>query len=109
MLHVARSLTSAAFVLVSALALAGNQGGGKDKDDSLIAAMKFVKLPRGTFWMGWDSTDKQSKQVEIKEDFELAAYLVTQEQWQAVMGYNPSWFSRTGGGAHFPPLAPDAQ
>jgi formylglycine-generating enzyme required for sulfatase activity len=48
--------------------------------------------------MGWDSEDKQSKQVEIKEDFELAAYLVTQEQWQAVMGDNPGWFSRTGGG-----------
>jgi formylglycine-generating enzyme required for sulfatase activity len=48
--------------------------------------------------MGWDSEKKQSKQVEIKEDFELAAYTVTQEQWQAVMENNPSWFARQGGG-----------
>jgi formylglycine-generating enzyme required for sulfatase activity len=34
--------------------------------------------------------------VEIKEDFELAAYAVTQEQWRAVMGSNPSYFSRQG-------------
>jgi formylglycine-generating enzyme required for sulfatase activity len=28
----------------------------------------------------------------------MGVYPVTQEQWQAVMGGNPSWFSRTGGG-----------
>ena len=68
--------------------------------DSLIAHMKFVKVPKGTFWMGWDSKTKTSKQVEIKQDFELAAYTVTQEQWEAVMGAgsNPSWFSRQGRG-----------
>jgi formylglycine-generating enzyme required for sulfatase activity len=38
-------------------------------------------------------------QVEIPHDFYMGAYPVTQEQWQAVMGSNPSWFSRTGGGA----------
>jgi hypothetical protein len=26
--------------------------------------MKFVQVPKGTFWMGWDSVKKQSKQVE---------------------------------------------
>jgi formylglycine-generating enzyme required for sulfatase activity len=62
--------------------------------DGLIAEMKFVHVPKGTFWMGWDSTKKQSKQVEIKEDFELAAYTVTQGQWQEVLGANPSNFSR---------------
>src|SRR5207237_39225 len=66
----------------------------------LIAAMKFVKVPKGTFWMGWDSIGKERKQVEIKEDFELAAYTVTQEQWETVMGNNPSWFQRKGGGAN---------
>jgi formylglycine-generating enzyme required for sulfatase activity len=67
----------------------------KEKED-LVAAMKFVKVPRGTFWMGWDSKNKQSKQVEIKEDFELAAYTVMQWQWQELMGNNPSDFSRNG-------------
>ena len=36
--------------------------------------------------------------TEIKEDFEIAVHDVTQGQWQAVMGENPSYFSRFGGG-----------
>jgi formylglycine-generating enzyme required for sulfatase activity len=88
--------------LMVALAQLGDAKGqeGKGKDDALIAAMKFVKVPKGTFWMGWDSVTKTSKQVEIRRDFELAAYTVTQEQWDAVMGAgsNPSWFSRQGKG-----------
>jgi formylglycine-generating enzyme required for sulfatase activity len=96
MLRLTQSLLVGAFVVVSALPLLPAAAGGKDKEDPLIAAMKFVKVPKGTFWMGWDSDKKQSKQVEIKQNFELAAYTVTQEQWQAVMSNNPSWFSRQG-------------
>src|SRR5262245_223399 len=70
--------------------------GDKGKEDPLIAAMKFVKVPRGTFWMGGESGKPPTGRVEIKEDFELAAYTVTQEQWQAVMGNNPSYYSRRG-------------
>lgn len=70
----------------------------KGKDDAFVASMKFVKIPKGTFWMGWDSANKKSKQVMIERDFELAAYPVTQEQWTIVMGNNPSYFSRTGDG-----------
>ena len=36
--------------------------------------------------------------TEIKEDFEIAVHAVTQGQWQAVMGNNPSYFSRKGAG-----------
>jgi formylglycine-generating enzyme required for sulfatase activity len=66
----------------------------KPKDGLL--GMKFVALPKATFYMGWDGTNKGIK-TEIKEDFEIAVHTVTQEQWQAVMGNNPSWFSRAGG------------
>ncbi len=59
--------------------------------------MKFVLVPRGTFWMSQDGMNAQ-RQVEIEQDFYLGVYPVTQEQWQAVMGNNPSWFSRTGPG-----------
>jgi formylglycine-generating enzyme required for sulfatase activity len=59
--------------------------------------MKFVPLPRATFYMGWDGTKKRMK-MEIKEEFEIAVHMVTQEQWQAVMGNNPSFFSRDGRG-----------
>jgi formylglycine-generating enzyme required for sulfatase activity/tRNA A-37 threonylcarbamoyl transferase component Bud32 len=60
--------------------------------------MTFVRLPKGTFSMGWNGTPGSAKQREIKEDFEIAVHDVTQEQWQAVMGENPSHFSRFGAG-----------
>jgi formylglycine-generating enzyme required for sulfatase activity len=60
--------------------------------------MTFVRLPKGTFYMGWDGKKKGVK-TEIKEDFAIAVHAVTQGQWQAVMGTSPSWFSRKGEGA----------
>jgi formylglycine-generating enzyme required for sulfatase activity len=79
--------------LAAALPAAAAQG----KEDPLIAAMKFVKVPRGTFWMGGGAVDgPPTRRVTIGADFELAAYTVTQGQWQAVMGKNPSAFSRQG-------------
>jgi formylglycine-generating enzyme required for sulfatase activity len=68
-----------------------------DKRDTNSLGMKFVLVPRGTFWMSEDSQNAQ-RQVEIAHDFYLGVYPVTQEQWQAVMGINLSWFSRTGDG-----------
>jgi formylglycine-generating enzyme required for sulfatase activity len=60
--------------------------------------MKFVPLPKGTFYMGWNGTEGSAKKTEIKEDFEIAVHTVTQGQWQGVMGKNPSHFSRDGRG-----------
>jgi formylglycine-generating enzyme required for sulfatase activity len=68
----------------------------KPKDGPL--GMKFVPLPKATFYMGWDGTKGSAKKTETKEDFEIAIYTVTQGQWQEVMGKNPSWFSRDGKG-----------
>ncbi len=59
--------------------------------------MKFVPLPKATFFMGW-SLRKKGAKTEIKEDFEIAIHTVTQEQWEKVMGNNPSYYSRDGGG-----------
>ena len=56
--------------------------------------MTFVRLPKGTFYMGWDGKPGSAKETEIKEDFEIALHDVTQGQWEAIMGNNPSWFSR---------------
>jgi formylglycine-generating enzyme required for sulfatase activity/serine/threonine protein kinase len=69
-----------------------------DAESPLVAAMKFVRVPKGTFWMGGGGGKPGNNQVAIKDDFELAAYPVTQEQWEAVMGNNLSFFSRQGGG-----------
>jgi formylglycine-generating enzyme required for sulfatase activity len=62
--------------------------------------MTFVRLPKGTFYMGWDGRPGSAKKTPIKEEFEIAVHDVTQGQWQAVMGENPSYFSRFGGGRH---------
>jgi formylglycine-generating enzyme required for sulfatase activity len=55
-----------------------------------------VLAPPATFWMG--ESGKLS-QVEIAHYFSMGIHPVTQGQWQALMGNNPSYFSRTGGGA----------
>ena len=60
--------------------------------------MTFVRLPKGTFYIGWDGPKASVRKTEIKADFEIAVHDVTQGQWEAVMGVNPSFFSRFGGG-----------
>jgi formylglycine-generating enzyme required for sulfatase activity len=66
----------------------------KPKDGPL--GVKFVPLPAATTYLGWNGEAGSAKQTEIKGAFEIATHEVTQSQWQAVMGTNPSWFSRTG-------------
>jgi formylglycine-generating enzyme required for sulfatase activity len=65
----------------------------------------FARLPKGTFYMGWGNSDIQTPmkitqgvKTEIQEDFEIAVHDVTQGQWHAVMGDDPSYFSRFGTG-----------
>lgn len=60
--------------------------------------MKFVPLPKGTTYLGWNGKEGSAKKTEIKEDFEIGVYTVTQGQWQELMGNNPSYFSRDGDG-----------
>jgi formylglycine-generating enzyme required for sulfatase activity len=57
--------------------------------------MEFVMLQAGTFQMGTndgDSDEKPVHTVRISRPFYLGKYEVTQAQWQAVMGHNPSQF-----------------
>jgi formylglycine-generating enzyme required for sulfatase activity len=68
----------------------------RERGDDIL--MTFVRLPKGAFYMGWDGKPGSAKKTEIKEDFEIAVHDVTQGQWQAIMGDNPSWFSRKGNG-----------
>ena len=49
------------------------------------ASFEFCPIPAGTFLMN-------SNKVEIDQDFYLGTYPVTQQQWEAIMGYNPSRF-----------------
>jgi formylglycine-generating enzyme required for sulfatase activity/tRNA A-37 threonylcarbamoyl transferase component Bud32 len=58
----------------------------------------FVLVPDGTFWMGGGGGKPGDRQVTIEQPFYLGIYPVTQAQWQAVMGNNPSHFDRTKSG-----------
>jgi len=94
-------------VTVPSLALPLATGSdGQDKGDAK-EFMKFVHVPKGTFWMSANKKNAQT-QVTIDKDFELGAYTVTQEEWQAVMGSNPSVFSKTGLGKDRLKDIPDA-
>jgi formylglycine-generating enzyme required for sulfatase activity len=55
--------------------------------------MEFLLIPAGTFTMGAIDSypDEQPiRTVRISRPFYLGKYEVTQAQWEAVMGYNPS-------------------
>ena len=82
--------------LAGALAAVGAPAPKRGPKDGPLG-MKFVRLPKGTFFMGGGG-GKAGEKTEIKENFEIAVHDVTQEQWQEVMGKNPSYFSRDGNG-----------
>lgn len=60
--------------------------------------MEFVNIPAGSFKMGADCSlencngDEPLHKVTISKPFQLGKYEVTQGQWAAVMGNNPSSF-----------------
>lgn len=58
--------------------------------------MAFVLIPAGEFLMASDTEDSDEKpvhRVRISRPFYLSQHVVTQGQWQAVMGNNPSRFT----------------
>jgi len=57
--------------------------------------MKFAWIPPGRFLMGSDKADNEKPvhRVTISKGFWMGIYPVTQAQFAAVMGYNPSHFS----------------
>ena len=60
--------------------------------------MELVRVPKGKFWMGGRDGQPGAREVVIPYDFYLGKYEVTQGEWEAVTGQNPSYFSRTGEG-----------
>ena len=76
------------------------------KETHNSVAMTLVLIEPGTFQMGSRKadddmayTDEEPRHpVTISKAFRIAAHKTTQEQFEKVMGRNPSWFSATGGG-----------
>ena len=65
-----------------------------------IQAMAFVPIPAGTFLMGSEGAfadERRVTKVKISKPYHLGKYEVTQDQWEAVMGRNPSHFVDCGG------------
>lgn len=73
--------------------------------------MEFCWIPKGQALLGSPgpplpekerekerSPDETEYVYETKTGFWMGKFHVTQEEWQAVMGNNPSWFQVTGGG-----------
>ena len=64
--------------------------------------MEFVWVPAGSFQMGsrkrrkFSSDERPVTQVRISRGFYLGKHEVTQGQWEAVMGSNPSEFKNCG-------------
>ena len=68
---------------------------------ALVAGNEFVRIPPGEFRMGSKSSEADNDErpvtkVRISRGFYLGKYEVTQGQWQAVMGSNPSRFDECG-------------
>ncbi|MCH7686834.1 MAG: SUMF1/EgtB/PvdO family nonheme iron enzyme, partial [Planctomycetes bacterium] len=94
----------------SANTVSANKQSGRnrtvDQTDKTITnsiGMKLVRIPAGEFLMGATDTDpggredeKPQHRVRITQPFYMGAYEVTQGEFQAVMGLNPSFFSNEG-------------
>lgn len=79
-------------LLIASAAFAQNPNPTKNS-----LGMEFVKIAPGEFTMGCSADDtnctadeKPAHHVQITKAFEIGRYEVTQAQWQAVMGLNPS-------------------
>jgi formylglycine-generating enzyme required for sulfatase activity len=61
--------------------------------------LNLTPISAGTFTMGQTAIATPVHQVTISQNFYMGTYLVTQAQWQQVMGSNPSYFQTTGEGS----------
>ncbi|MCL6502112.1 MAG: formylglycine-generating enzyme family protein [Pirellulales bacterium] len=66
--------------------------------------MQLVLIPAGEFQMGSKNelgrnADEEQRPVKITRAFYMGVYEVTQQEYQTVMGSNPSYFSAGGEGA----------
>lgn len=58
--------------------------------------IEMVRLPGGCFHMGGTSSDETPVHEVCLNGFQIGKYEVTQAQWKAVMGNNPSGFKKCG-------------
>jgi len=100
-----------AFILIDQLgAITKPPAVGRSRDQEVTidlgdgVRMDFVLVPAGRFKMGSPAEEKERQEnelqheVELSRSFYMGKYEVTQEQYQQLMGNNPSYFSADGEG-----------
>ncbi len=77
---------------------------GEVREVASVAGMRMRWIPAGTFWMGSDEYDfdvpydeKPRREVTMTRGFWMMETLVTQGQYLAVVGYNPSFYAGFSG------------
>jgi formylglycine-generating enzyme required for sulfatase activity len=87
-----------AAIIVAGLPLKAQEKKDPPKNYTNSLGMKFVWIPPGSFTMGSPKEEKQrgddetQHKITLTKGFYMGVYTVTQEQWQEVMGKNPSVF-----------------
>ena len=71
--------------------------------------MQFARVPKGEGWFGGTNGTPGDTPGRVDTDYYIGVYEVTQEQWEAVTGDNPSRFRRTGAHADLVRDVPDAE
>ncbi|MDR1920313.1 MAG: formylglycine-generating enzyme family protein [Candidatus Adiutrix sp.] len=84
---------------LAALLMLGGASAALAEEKTNSIGMEFVLIPAGSFTMGADKNfekadddETPAHRVTISKPFYLGKYEVTQSQWAAVMGDNPSRF-----------------
>jgi formylglycine-generating enzyme required for sulfatase activity len=91
-------------LLVALRLVAAEPKPGEERDFEIAkgVTMRFCWIPPGKATLGSPATEldrlehETEHEFELKKGFWMAKYPVTQEQWQAVIGKNPSRFSVVG-------------
>ena len=59
--------------------------------------LEMIAIPAGSFLMGSTERSEEKPQHQVKVSaFKIGKYPITQAQYEAVMGTNPSWFKKGG-------------
>ncbi len=91
------------------VATADTEGGGEEGNEVTVTLpggvpLVMVRVPAGTFQMGSPVSERSREvgedlhQVTLTSDYYLGKYEVTQGQWKALMGTNPSANAACGDG-----------
>ena len=98
------SMAADASTMQSRIAGQEDKTPGQPKEVTNSIGMKLALIPVGKFVMGSPKEeedhgqDEEQHEMSITKSFYLGVYVVTQAEYEKVMGKNLSWFSPKGGG-----------